>query len=218
MKILITVLAALLLWLPLCFADAHFAMSLPGLLVPAGFALLLPLLKGVLKREYVLSPTCRWVDCCLAVVLILGAIVSIGTGSPLVPEESQTQIQNPQAGALSAEGRGDQGYSVPMPAGSARSVDSPWVHRLALIPSLLAAASALGDLKEKLKTILSLVMFFGFIHGTIRILGGASQMRRGETEEGKTAIVSGALIAAAPLVMRILFEVFYSSDSSVFTG
>lgn len=57
---------------------------------------------------------------------------------------------------------------------------------------------------------------FGFLVGTIRIMGGATQMRRGETEEGKNAIISGALIAAAPLIMKILFEIFFNSSGVIF--
>ena len=56
-------------------------------------------------------------------------------------------------------------------------------------------------------------MLFAFLVGTIRIIGGAIQMRRGETDEGKMAILSGALLAAAPLIMRILFEIFFSGGS-----
>ncbi len=81
---------------------------------------------------------------------------------------------------------------------------------------LLAQIGAAADLKTKLQEVLTIVMLFGFLYGTIRIIGGAAQIRRGEIEEGKTAIVSGALIAAAPLIMRILFEIFFNSGSSLF--
>lgn len=81
---------------------------------------------------------------------------------------------------------------------------------------LLAQIGAAADLKTKLQEVLTIVMLFGFLYGTIRIIGGAAQIRRGEIEEGKTAIVSGALIAAAPLIMRILFEIFFKSDGSLF--
>ena len=70
-------------------------------------------------------------------------------------------------------------------------------------------ASAVSDLKDKLREVLNIIMLFGFLVGTIRIIGGANQMRRGDTEEGKSSIVGGALIAAAPLIMRILFEIFF---------
>ena len=56
-------------------------------------------------------------------------------------------------------------------------------------------------------------MMFGFLNGTIRITSGAAQMRRGEIEEGKAAIMSGVLIAAAPLIMRILFEIFFEGKA-----
>ena len=81
-------------------------------------------------------------------------------------------------------------------------------------PFLLA--SAVSDLKDKLGQVLTIIMLFGFLVGTIRIIGGANKMQRGETEEGKAAIISGALIAAAPLIMRILFEIFFNSSGVIF--
>ena len=81
---------------------------------------------------------------------------------------------------------------------------------------ILAQASTVADLKLKLKEVLTILMLFGFLYGTIRIIGGASQMRRGEYEEGKASIVSGALIAAAPLIMRILFEIFFNGEGTLF--
>lgn len=77
---------------------------------------------------------------------------------------------------------------------------------LAVQPIFAAAADAL---KDKLKQVLDIIMLFGFLYGTVRIIGGAIQMRRGETEEGKQSILSGALIAAAPLIMRVLFEILF---------
>jgi len=79
---------------------------------------------------------------------------------------------------------------------------------------LLADASAV--IRQKLQEVLNILMLFGFLVGTIRIMGGATQMRRGESEEGKSSIVSGALIAAAPLIMKILFEIFFNSSGVVF--
>ena len=53
-------------------------------------------------------------------------------------------------------------------------------------------------------------------HGTVRIIGGAGQIQRGDNEQGKMSIISGALIAAAPLIMRILFEIFFNSSAALF--
>ena len=83
-------------------------------------------------------------------------------------------------------------------------------------PFLLADAA--GVLRDKLGQVLTMLMLFGFLVGTIRIMGGATQMRRGETEEGKSSIVSGALIAGAPLIMKILFEIFFNSSAVVFSS
>lgn len=81
---------------------------------------------------------------------------------------------------------------------------------------LFAQASVVDELKKKLVEVLTIIMLFGFLFGTIRIIGGAGQMNRGETEAGKASIISGALIAAAPLIMRILFEIFFNSGGSLF--
>ncbi|MBL9166648.1 MAG: hypothetical protein JNN07_02830 [Verrucomicrobiales bacterium] len=72
---------------------------------------------------------------------------------------------------------------------------------------VLAAASA-ADLMAKLKEVLNILMAFGFLYGTVRIIGGAMQIQRGETEAGKQSIIAGALIASAPMIMRVLFGIF----------
>lgn len=81
---------------------------------------------------------------------------------------------------------------------------------------LLAQAGAVAELKSKLREVLDLIMLFGFLYGTVRIISGAMMIQRGETETGKNSIISGALIAAAPLIMRILYEVFFEKGGSVF--
>lgn len=77
-------------------------------------------------------------------------------------------------------------------------------------------ASAVGDLKQKLEEVLLILMLFGFLVGTIRVISGASQIRRGENDEGKNSILSGAMIAGAPLIMGILFEIFFKGDATLF--
>ena len=80
----------------------------------------------------------------------------------------------------------------------------------------LLVATAVSDLKLKLEELLNILMLFGFLYGTVRIIGGAGQIQRGDSEQGKMSIISGALIAAAPLIMRILFEIFFNSRASLF--
>lgn len=82
---------------------------------------------------------------------------------------------------------------------------------------LMAVTSGGGveELRTKLQTVLNVVMLFGFLFGTVRIIGGAGQMRRGEVEEGKASIISGALIAAAPLIMRVLYSVLFDGANSL---
>lgn len=83
-----------------------------------------------------------------------------------------------------------------------------------LLDPLLAVATA-ADLNAKLKEVLGIIMAFGFLYGTIRIIGGAMQIRRGEIEEGKQSIIAGTLIAAAPLIMRILFGIFFDGSAGL---
>lgn len=80
----------------------------------------------------------------------------------------------------------------------------------------LLVATAVSDLKLKLEELLNILMLFGFLYGTVRIIGGAGQIQRGDSEQGKMSIISGALIAAAPLIMRILFEIFFNSSAALF--
>lgn len=75
------------------------------------------------------------------------------------------------------------------------------------------AAATQQDFVNKLKEVLTMIMAVAFLYGAIRIIGGAMQMRRGETEEGKQSLMAGALIAAAPMIMRILYGIFF--DGSV---
>ena len=82
------------------------------------------------------------------------------------------------------------------------------------VAPFLAAANA-GDLPAKLKEVLNILMAFGFLYGTVRIMGGAMQMHRGDTEEGKQSIIAGALIAAAPMIMRILFGIFVEGGATL---
>lgn len=86
------------------------------------------------------------------------------------------------------------------------------------LPNLFMLASAVNDLRQKLGEVLIIIMLFAFLIGTIRIIDGANKIRRGETEEGKNAIQSGALIAAAPLIMKILYENFFNGNAVIFGG
>ena len=72
----------------------------------------------------------------------------------------------------------------------------------------LLAQAALGKepyIVPNCDTVFGLVCF---LYGITGVIGGGNQMRRGEPEEGMSRIKSGALIAAVPLIMRIVFEVF----------
>lgn len=76
----------------------------------------------------------------------------------------------------------------------------------AILYPLLAQAG--GDLTEPLGHALRIIMMFGFLFGTVTIISGAVAVRRGDTENGKLAIISGIIIAAAPAIMYALYKIF----------
>ena len=75
-------------------------------------------------------------------------------------------------------------------------------------------AQATNDLSTQIGQVLNLLMEFGFLFGVIIIIAGALAIRRGDSEMGKMGIVAGAIIAAAPAIMRLLYHVF-GLDSAV---
>ena len=75
-------------------------------------------------------------------------------------------------------------------------------------------ATTVSDLKQKLGEVLDVIMMFGFLFGVILIIHGAWQIRRGEIEAGKSSIIAGALIAAAPAIMRLLYGIFVENGNS----
>jgi len=90
---------------------------------------------------------------------------------------------------------------------------SPLLNTVSVEP-FLAAANA-GDHTAELKQVLNMLMAFGFMYGTARIIGGAMKIRRGESEERKQTIIVCALIAAVPMIMRILFVIFVEGGATL---
>lgn len=80
-------------------------------------------------------------------------------------------------------------------------------------PSYIVLAQSVADFQSKLADVLTLIMIFGFLYGTILIISGARQMRHGDYQSGKEAIISGVIIAAAPVIMRLLYSLFGSSGA-----
>ncbi|HRZ55288.1 MAG TPA: hypothetical protein P5525_07515 [Candidatus Paceibacterota bacterium] len=80
------------------------------------------------------------------------------------------------------------------------------------IPVVLAQASV-DSLRAQIQDVLNIVMIFGFVYGTILIISGARQIRHGDYASGLEAIIAGLLIAAAPVIMRILFATMGNSTS-----
>lgn len=77
------------------------------------------------------------------------------------------------------------------------------------ITQLLCFAQLGADLSPKVGLALNLLMLFGFLSGVVSVMSGAAAIRRGE--DGKPAIIGGILIAAAPAIMRALYEIFLGS-------
>lgn len=75
-------------------------------------------------------------------------------------------------------------------------------------------AQAGSDLSGPLGLVLKLIMQLSFLSGVILLIAGALAIRRGESDSGKQSIVAGAILAAAPLIMKFLFQVF-GLDSAV---
>ncbi len=70
--------------------------------------------------------------------------------------------------------------------------------------------AAAGDLVlgPQLGKVLNLIMAISFLAGVVLIISGSLAIRRGETEGGKHALIAGALLAGAPMIMKVLFEIF----------
>lgn len=75
-------------------------------------------------------------------------------------------------------------------------------------PSLTMLAQAAIDLKEPLREVLTLIMMFGFLFGTVLVISGALDIRHGNDEGGKKKIIAAAIIAGAPTIMKVLYTVF----------
>lgn len=74
--------------------------------------------------------------------------------------------------------------------------------------NILLAAAGSVDPGVPLGQVLKLIMQIGFVSGVILVISGALAIRRGESEGGKQAIVAGAIVAGAPMIMKFLFHAF----------
>ena len=79
-------------------------------------------------------------------------------------------------------------------------------------------AQTSGDLAGGASKALGIVMLFGFIFGTICVVGGGFAIRRGDTEAGKLSIIGGLIIAGAPVIVKALFTAFGIDSSTVDVG
>jgi len=79
-------------------------------------------------------------------------------------------------------------------------------------------AQTSGDLAGGASKALGIVMFIGFIFGTICVVGGGFAIRRGDTDAGKLSIIGGLIIAGAPVIVKALFTAFGIDSSTVDVG
>ena len=79
-------------------------------------------------------------------------------------------------------------------------------------------AQAAGGLAEGASKAMGIVMLFGFIFGTIAVVGGGFAIRRGDADAGKLSIVGGLIIAGAPVIVKALFSAFGLDGSTVDVG
>ena len=79
-------------------------------------------------------------------------------------------------------------------------------------------AQAAGGLAQGASKALGIVMLIGFIFGTIAVVGGGFQIRRGDADAGKLSIVGGLIIAGAPVIVKALFTAFGLDGSTVDVG
>jgi hypothetical protein len=77
---------------------------------------------------------------------------------------------------------------------------------LRALPVLAQAGG--GGLQGGASKALGIVMLFGFIFGTIAVVGGGFAIRRGDADAGKLSIVGGLIIAGAPVIVKALFAAF----------
>ncbi len=79
-------------------------------------------------------------------------------------------------------------------------------------------AQAAGGLAEGASRAMGIVMLFGFIFGTIAVIGGGFAIRRGDADAGKLSIVGGLIIAGAPVIVKALSAAFGLDGSTVDVG
>jgi uncharacterized membrane protein HdeD (DUF308 family) len=77
-------------------------------------------------------------------------------------------------------------------------------------------AQSVSELRDKVGEVLDIIMLFAFLFGVVLIISGAMQIRHGDHHGGKWAIIAGAIIAAAPLIMKILFAIFEPNSAIPF--
>ena len=65
---------------------------------------------------------------------------------------------------------------------------------------------------------MGIVMLFGFIFGTVCVIGGGFAIRRGDADAGKLSIIGGLIIAGAPVIVKALFTAFGLGGSAVDVG
>ena len=71
-------------------------------------------------------------------------------------------------------------------------------------------AQAAGGLADGASKAMGIVMLFGFIFGTVAVIGGGFAIRRGDADAGEMSIIAGA-----PVIVKALFTAFGLGGSTV---
>ena len=71
------------------------------------------------------------------------------------------------------------------------------------------------DLKQLFGSGLGIIMALGFLVGVILIMSGAWQIKQGNADQGKLAIIGGIIIAAAVSIMAFMFGAADLDGSSI---
>jgi len=97
--------------------------------------------------------------------------------------------------------------------------DSSSMKTVLLFPQLVPVlAQAAGGLAQGASSAMGIVMLFGFIFGTVCVIGGGFAIRRGDADAGKLSIIGGLIIAGAPVIVKALFTAFGLGSSAVDVG
>jgi len=93
-----------------------------------------------------------------------------------------------------------------------RTTVMPMVNRFFMALPLLAQSGGLDSALNQTGTILYKI---AFLVGTVCVMAGGWSIRKGDADSGKMAIIGGAIIALAGLIMEALFQAAGMSSAAI---